>query len=128
MLANRQRSIGFTLIELLVVMIIIGILLSIAAPRYFHSVTKSKETVLRDDLSVMRRSLDQYYDDNGKYPDTLQELVTQHYLRRIPPDPITGSDTTWVVVPPEDPGKGQIYDIKSGADKRAYDGSTYADW
>lgn len=126
--AIRTKFAGFTLIELLVVMTIISILLTIAAPRYFHSVTKSKETVLRDDLSVMRKSLDQYYSDNGKYPNTLKELVTHHYLRRIPPDPITGSDKTWVVVAPEDPGKGQIYDIRSGTNKRARDGTAYSTW
>lgn len=125
---DRASSSGFTLIELLVVMTIIGILLTIAAPRYFHSVDKSKETVLRDDLSIMRKSLDQYYSDNGKYPDALQDLVTQRYLRRIPPDPITNSAKTWVTVPPDDPGKGAVYDVKSGTDKRARDGTRYADW
>jgi general secretion pathway protein G len=125
---RHARKSGFTLIELLVVMTIIGILLTIATPRYFHSVDKSRETVLRDDLSIIRKSLDQYYDDNGKYPNSLQDLVTQRYLRRIPPDPITESATTWVVVPPDDPSKGEIYDIKSGTDKRARDGSMYADW
>ncbi len=119
---------GFTLIELLVVMTIIGILLTIATPRYFHSVDKSKETVLRDDLSIMRKSLDQFYSDNGKYPDSLQDLVTKRYLRRIPPDPITDSAKTWVVVPPEDPDMGAIYDIKSGTNKHARDGTAYADW
>lgn len=119
---------GFTLIELLVVMTIIGILLTIAAPRYFHSVDKSKETVLRDDLSIMRKALDQYYSDNGRYPDSLQDLVTQRYLRRIPPDPLTESAKSWVVVPPEDPDKGAIYDVRSGTSKHARDGTAYADW
>lgn len=119
---------GFTLIELLVVMLIIGMLLSIAAPRYFHSVTKSKETVLRDDLAVIRKALDQFYSDNGKYPDTLQELVIRRYIRKIPRDPITGSAKTWVAVPPDDPGKGVVYDIKSGTDKHARDGTLYATW
>lgn len=125
---QQRRSAGFTLIELLVVMMIIGMLLTIAAPRYFHSVDKSKETVLRDDLAIMRKSLDQYYSDNGKYPENLQDLVTQRYLRDIPPDPITDSAKTWVVVPPEDPTKGAVYDIKSGTDKRAADGTMYANW
>lgn len=123
-----RRALGFTLIELLVVMTIIGILLTIAAPRYFHSVQKSKETVLRDNLSIMRESLDQYYSDNGKYPDALQDLVTKRYLRRIPPDPITGTARTWVVVPPDDPTKGAVFDVRSGADAKAKDGTAYANW
>ena len=125
---KRTTSSGFTLIELLVVMMIIGILLTIAAPRYFHSVNKSRETVLRDDLAIIRKALDQFYSDNGKYPDSLEDLVSRRYLRKIPPDPITDSATTWVVVPPDDPNKGAVYDIKSGTDKHAKDGTLYADW
>lgn len=125
---NQPTPSGFTLIELLVVMTIIGILLTIAAPRYFHSVQKSRETVLRDDLSIMRKSLDQYYADNGKYPDNLDALVTQRYLRRIPPDPMTDSAKTWVLVPPDDPDKGEVYDVKSGSDKHGRDGTPYASW
>lgn len=116
------------MIELLVVMTIIGILLTIATPRYFHSVDKSRETVLRDDLAIIRKALDQFYSDNGKYPNDLDDLVTRRYLRKIPQDPITDSATTWVVVPPDDPDKGAVYDIKSGTDKRAHDGTLYADW
>ena len=125
---QRVASSGFTLIELLVVMTIIGVLLTIATPRYFHSVDKSRDTVLRDDLAIIRKALDQFYSDNGKYPDTLEDLVTRRYLRKIPLDPITESATTWVVVPPEDPDLGAVYDIKSGTDKRAPDGTLYADW
>lgn len=125
---NHIKPHGFTLIELLVVMLIIGVLLTIAAPRYFHSVDKSKETVLRDDLSIMRKSLDQFYSDNGKYPDNLEELVSRRYLRSIPRDPITNSEKTWIVVAPDEPDKGAVYDIKSGTDKRARDGTLYADW
>lgn len=128
LMRQHTRTTGFTLIEMLVVMTIIGVLLTIAVPRYFHSVDKSRETVLRDDLAIMRKALDQFYSDNGKYPDTLDELVTRRYLRRIPPDPITESAKTWVVVPPEDADKGAVYDVKSGTDKRAHNGTLYADW
>lgn len=128
LMRQHTRTTGFTLIEMLVVMTIIGVLLTIAVPRYFHSVDKSRETVLRDDLAIMRKALDQFYSDNGKYPDTLDELVTRRYLRRIPPDPITESAKTWVVVPPEDADKGVVYDVKSGTDKRAHNGTLYADW
>ena len=123
------KQFGFTLIELLVVMSIIAMLLTLAAPRYFHSIDRSKEAVLRDNLTIMRDSIDKYYSDYGKYPDTLSELVTKKYLRAIPRDPITDSNTTWTTVPPSDPDLGEVYDIKSGADeKHALDGSLYAEW
>ena len=123
-----NRILGFTLIELLVVMTIIALLLTLAVPRYFHSVEKSKETVLRDNLSIVRESLDKYYADLGKYPDTLDDLVTKKYLRSVPRDPVTESSTTWVIVAPTDSNKGAIYDIKSGAPGKARDGSLYAEW
>lgn len=119
---------GFTLIELLVVMAIIATLLTIAVPRYFHSVEKSKEAVLRQNLSVIRQALDKYYGDNGKYPDTLDDLVSKKYLRSLPVDPIAGNAVTWVIVPPDVPEKGGIFDIKSGAPGGTRDGSEYKDW
>lgn len=124
----RTNAAGFTLIELLVVMTIIALLLTLAVPRYFHSVDKSKEAVLRDDLSIFRDALDKYYGDNGKYPDSLDDLVTKKYLRAIPRDPITDSTTTWVTVPPDDPDKGVVYDVKSGAPEKSMDGTMYAEW
>jgi len=119
---------GFTLIELIVVMLIIALLASLAVPRYFHSLEKSKEAVLREDLSLMRHALDKYYGDNDKYPSALEDLVTHKYLRKIPPDPVTESPTTWVVVPPEDPQQGGVSDVHSGADGNAPDGSAYKEW
>ncbi len=124
----KQNRSGFTLIELLVVMAIIATLLSIAVPRYFHSMERSKEAVLRQDLATMRDALDKYYGDTGKYPDALDDLVAKKYLRSIPVDPITDSAATWVVVPPEDAGKGAVYDVRSGAEGNASDGSAYASW
>ena len=88
---------GFTLIELLVVMAIIATLLSLVAPRYFHSVDKSNEAVLRENLATLRDLLDKHYADTGKYPDNLQVLVAKKYLRSIPVDPVTGSAETWVI-------------------------------
>jgi general secretion pathway protein G len=119
---------GFTLIELLVVMAIIAMLLSLALPRYFHSVQRSKETVLRHDLSAMRDAIDKYFADTGVYPAGLDDLVQKRYLRKLPPDPVTESSTTWVAVPPPDNGKGGVYDVKSGARGTALDGTTYSDW
>jgi len=120
---------GFTLIELVIVMAILGTLLSIAVPRYFHSVEHSKEAALKQDLSVMRDAIDKYYGDRGQYPDTLDELVTRHYLRKLPADPLTDSSDTWVpVAPPDTMLKGAVYDVKSGAPGQALDGSAYSEW
>lgn len=124
---GRQKN-GFTLIELLVVMAIIAILVSIAAPRYFNSVQKSKEAVLKQDLSTMRDAIDKYYSDNDKYPSALDDLVTKKYLRKIPIDPITDNASTWVVVPPSNPDQGGVFDLRSGAPGNGRDGTPYSEW
>jgi general secretion pathway protein G len=128
MVMVRRTPSGFTLIELLVVMAIIALLLSIAAPRYFNSVDKTKEAVLHQDLSTMRDALDKYYGDTGKYPDTLDDLVSKKYLRKLPVDPITDSAATWVTVPPADAEQGGVYDLHSGAPGNGRDGTPYAGW
>ena len=125
---SASRVSGFTLIELLVVMVIIAILVSIAAPRYFNSVEKSKETVLKQDLSAMRDALDKYYSDNDKYPESLDDLVSKKYLRKLPVDPITESATTWVIVPPENSEQGGVFDLHSGAPGNGRDGTPYSSW
>lgn len=127
-MSMRPRRRGFTLIELLVVMVIIAMLLTLAAPRYFSSIDNSKEAVLRENLETTRRALDKYYGDNGKYPDTLDQLVSKKYLRSLPMDPFTGSATTWVIVPPQDPDQGGVYDIRSGSPDTAKDGSALKSW
>ncbi len=119
---------GFTLIELLVVLAIVALLLTIALPRYFGSLDRSKEAVLREDLHQMRGAIDKYYGDKGKYPETLDTLVSEKYLRSIPVDPITEKKDTWVAVPPQDPQKTGVYDVKSGAPGQASDGTTFAEW
>ena len=119
---------GFTLIELLVVMAIIAMLLSLAVPIYFHSVEKSKEAVLRQNLALTRQVLDKYYGDNGKYPDSLETLVSRKYLRNLPFDPMANSSTGWVIVPPDEEAKGAVFDIRSSAAGNAIDGSRYATW
>lgn len=123
-----RKGKGFTLIELIVVMVIIAMLASLAVPRYFGSLQKSREAVLRENLHLMRDALDKYYGDNDMYPAVLEDLVTRKYLRKIPPDPVTESVTTWVVVAPEDAGKGGVSDVHSGADGNATDGSPYKEW
>jgi general secretion pathway protein G len=125
--APRLRA-GFTLVELLVVIAIVGTLLTIAVPRYFASVERSKEAVLKENLAVMRDALQKYYGDKGKYPDKLEELAAAKYLRRIPIDPMTSSSETWVIVPPKDSDKGAVYDVHSGAPGKGLDGTAYAEW
>ena len=124
----KMKTKGFTLIELLVVLGIIALLLTLAVPRYFPSVDKSKEIVLADNLRNVRQVLDQYYGDTGRYPDSLEQLVDKKYLRAMPVDPITDSDSTWIIVPPEDVAKGGIYNIKSGAPGTDRSGKPYSDW
>jgi len=119
---------GFTLIELLVVMAIIATLLTIVVPKYFDSVEKSREAVLRQNLALTREALDKFYGDNNKYPDSLEDLVSKKYLRSLPADPFTGNATAWLLVPPASSEKGGIFDIKSGAPGNARDGSEYKDW
>lgn len=123
-----MRKSGFTLVELMVVMAIIALLLSLAVPRYFGSVDRSKETILKEDLFLMRDALQKYYADKSQYPDNLDDLVSQKYLRKIPVDPIADSDKTWQVVPPEAGIKGNVYDVHSGAPGRAADGTAYSEW
>ncbi len=123
-----RQSAGFTLIELLVVMAIIATLLSIVSPRYFNSIDKAKETVLRQDLAIMRDAIDKFYSDMGTYPITLDELVERRYLRSIPVDPLTDSNETWVEMPPLNEEEEGVYDVHSGYNGQALDGSYYEEW
>ena len=124
----KKRTGGFTLIELLVVLGIVALMLTLAVPRYFPSIDKSKEVVLADNLRNLRGLIDQYYGDTGRYPDSLDQLVEKKYLRALPRDPVTDSDSTWIIVPPEDGLKGNVYDIRSGAPGNDRSGKPYADW
>jgi general secretion pathway protein G len=119
---------GFTLIELLVVMAIIGTLLTIITPRYFHSVDRSKEAVLRQNLILTRQAIDKYFSDSGSYPEVLDDLVEKKYLRSVPYDPIAESETAWIIIAPATVGKGAVYDIKSGAPGVGLDGTEYKAW
>lgn len=128
-----RRASGFTLIELMVVMTIIVTLATIAMVQYRQSVQVARESVLKDDLFKMREAIDQYYADKNQYPPTLDDLVTAGYLRSLPKDPITNSPTTWQAIPSEpDPNNPSIapgvYDVKSGSEASAMDGSRYSDW
>lgn len=114
--STRQSGVGgFTLIELLVVLAIIALLLTLAVPRYFHSIDTARETILVKNLSTARASIDMFYQDHGRYPESLNELVDKKYLRSLPVDPLTNSTTSWIIVPPQDNAPGSVYDLHSSA-------------
>ncbi len=124
---------GFTMVELLIVMAIVTILISIAVPMYQKSVLRAKETVLRNNLFTMRTVIDEYTYDKQKAPQTLQDVVAEGYLREIPLDPITGTNTSWVLLMEDalrtvDQTEPGLFDIKSGSDKISLDGTPYAEW
>jgi len=123
-----KRVRGFTLIELLTVLVIVALLLSIVAPRYLQQTDRAKEAVLRENLQTLRISLDKYYADRGHYPEALTDLVQQHYLRRLPVDPITDQIDSWQLVSVEEDGKVGIHDVKSGAPGDGLDGTPYSSW
>ena len=123
-----MKARGFTLVELLVVMVIIALLLSLALPRYFNHLENSRETILKQDLAVMRDAIDKYHGDTGRYPESLEALVEARYLRALPVDPITERVDSWQVVAPSDTETSGVYDVKSGAPGSARDGTPYADW
>lgn len=128
---NPKR--GFTLVELMIVMTIVTILVSIAVPLYQRSILRAKESVLKNNLFTMRTVIDEFTLDKQKAPQTLQDLVSEGYLREIPIDPITGSGETWRVIMEDatasvnqtEPG---IYDVRSGSDQVSLDGTPYAEW
>jgi general secretion pathway protein G len=129
----RAGASGFTLIELLVVIALITILATMGIVQYRNSIQSTREAILHTDLFRMRDAIDQYYADKTKYPASLDALVTDGYLRKIPEDPITKSADTWQTVPAEpDPGNPSsdpgIYNVKSGAPGTALDGTAYSDW
>jgi general secretion pathway protein G len=129
----RRRPSGFTIIELLVVLALISILATMGMAQYRQSVMHAREAVLKTDLFDLRDALDQYYADKGQYPATLDALVADGYLRRIPIDPITNAADTWQTVASDpDPNNPTasvgIKDVRSGSDQTALDGTPYADW
>lgn len=133
MMRRPSTARGFTIIELLVVVTIIVILASLGMAQYRQSVVRAREAVLKEDLFRMRDAIDQFYADKNQYPGSLEDLVSEGYLREIPVDPITSSKDTWQTVNAEpDPANPTtqmgIYDVKSGAEQQSMDGTSYSDW
>jgi len=110
-----KKKLGFTLVELMVVLTVIALLLSVVVPDYVGRMKRAEEAVLQENLTVMRDALDKHFADAGSYPATLEELVSKRYLRSIPSDPFTRSNSTWIPVPPADPKKSGVFDIHSAA-------------
>ena len=131
--SRSRRANGFTLIELLIVTTLIFILAGMALVQYQNSVRRSREAVLKQDLYRLRDAIDQFYADKNKYPASLDELVSEKYLRSVPQDPFTGASDTWQTVmsdpdplnPSAQPG---VYDVKSGSEETALDGTKYSEW
>jgi len=119
---------GFTLIELLVTLTIIGLLLSIVMPRYFGTLTRADEAALKEDLFLMRDAIDKHFADTGRYPASLDELALKKYIRSVPIDPITQTQSSWIIIAPADTQLGAVYDVKSGARGVARDGRPYGQW
>jgi len=132
-LSTRVPGAGFTLIEMMIVMSIIIILIGLAVPFYQKAIIRAKETVLHNNLTAMRNTIDEYTYDKQKAPQSLQDLVTDGYLRAVPKDPITGSNDTWKIIM-EDAGQAVnanepgIFDVHSGSPLKGLDGTAYADW
>lgn len=118
---------GFTFVELMAVMAIIATIIAIAMPRYFQGLERTKETALKQNLKEMRDAIDHYHADKGEYPNDLQTLVAERYLRFIPEDPITEKADTWQVMPPPD-HSAHVYDVVSGSTNIASDGTSYNTW
>ena len=134
-LPPKKQNRGFTLIEVIIVFALIGILVGLGLPQYKNATTRAREATLKENLYILRQLIRQYYGDKGKFPASLQALVDEEYLYKIPVDPITKSSSTWIevqeVLTDEDilagvqPG---ISDVKSGSDKKALDGTLYNTW
>ena len=129
----RSSVRGFTMIEMLIVMTLIIILASVGMVQYRNSVRRTQEAVLKENLFRLRDAIDQFYADKTKYPAGLEDLVSENYIREVPKDPITNSKDTWQTTPAEpDPNNPAssvgIYDVKSGSDQTALDGTRYSEW
>ena len=127
-MSKMKRQKGYTLIEMMIVISIISILATLALPSFQKSLVRAKETNLRRSLFIMRDTIDQFFADNGRYPDSLQDLEASKYVRQIPMDPFTGRSDTWITIPPGEFAEGNVYDVHSGSNKIGLEGVPYNEW
>lgn len=124
-----RRHLGFTLMELLVVLALIAILATLAAPMVSNSLLRAKETTLKENLFILRKAIDDFYADAGSYPGELKQLVEKRYIRKVPVDPLTERDDTWVLMrAEEEKGEGGIIDVRSGSEEKSSNGESYREW
>ena len=118
---------GFTLVELLLVLFVVALLASLVTPVVTGAIQRARESSLKEDLHVMRKALDDFYTENGRYPESLRQLVEKRYLRKIPVDPFTENATTWIEIKGEGKDAG-VMDVRSGSEEKDVDGVAYRDW
>lgn len=123
---NTERA--FTLIEILLVMVLISLLAGLSAPVVKNAITRANETALLHNLSVTRKAIDDYYSDKGHYPESLEQLVDENYIKKMPYDPLAGSDTDWILIEPENADLSGVADLKSSSERKALNGSYVNEW
>ncbi|HEX5056635.1 MAG TPA: prepilin-type N-terminal cleavage/methylation domain-containing protein [Gammaproteobacteria bacterium] len=124
---GKRRS-GFTLVELLVVLTVVALLAALVTPVVSTSVHRAREAVLKENLYSLRKAIDDFRADTGRYPQTLEQLVEKHYIRKVPLDPVTDRHDSWIQIPADAESGGGIIDVKSGAEGASLDGQSYGDW
>lgn len=127
-LMRQRQAPGFTLVELLIVLFVIALLASLVAPVVTGSIQRARESTLKEDLHVLRKAIDDYYSDSGRYPENLTLLAEKRYIRKIPVDPITGQANTWVEIRGEGRNASGVVDVRSGSEEKSSDGVAYRDW
>ena len=125
---RSRGSGGFSLVELLLVLFVVALLASLVAPVVTSSIHRARESTLKEDLHVLRKAIDDFYTDTGRYPESLTQLAEKRYVRKIPIDPMTEQANTWVEVRGEGQNAGGVVDVRSGSEEKSIDGVAYRDW